>query len=87
MPVHSESSHATVPAAEVSDPGNAAAAKDLGEQLLAGQTPQQREIAEKIFDRLKAGADVDDVKELIGDLAWTATVDERRRQHERQASR
>lgn len=67
---------------ELTDAEVAAAGK-LGEALLAGQTPAQRDIAMRIFDRLKAGAEVDEVKDLIGDLSYTATADERRRERER----
>jgi hypothetical protein len=77
----------TARAVDLDEATVAAASRRLGEQLLAGQTPQQREIAEKIYDRLKAGADVDDIKDLIGDLAYTATADERRREQERYTDR
>lgn len=59
----------------------------LGDQLLAGQTDAQREIAGVIYRRLKAGDSVDDVKSLIGDLAYTATVDQRRRDQQWEAGR
>jgi hypothetical protein len=65
----------------------AAASRTLGEQLLAGQTPQQREIAERIYHRLRSGAEVDDIKDLIGDLSYTATADQRRREQERHTNR
>lgn len=42
---------------------------ELSERFLAGmalaQTPQQQEVAREIHDRLAAGAEVDDVKDLI----------------------
>jgi hypothetical protein len=72
---------------DLDDAEIAAASRSLGEQLLAGQTPQQREIAEQIYHRLRAGAEVDDIKDLIGDLAYTATVDQRRREQERHPNR
>jgi hypothetical protein len=64
-----------------------AASERLGDQLLAGQTDAQREIAGEIYRRLKAGDSVDDIKILIGDLAYTATVDQRRRDQQWEASR
>lgn len=45
------------------------------ERFLAGmalaQTPRQQEIARQIYDRMAAGADVDDVKPLIDQMART----------------
>jgi hypothetical protein len=45
------------------------------ERFVAGmalaQTPRQQEIARQIYDRLAAGADVDDVKGLIGKMVRT----------------
>ncbi|GDY33092.1 hypothetical protein [Gandjariella thermophila] len=53
--------------------------RQLGDQLLAGQTPQQQAIARRIFDDMRAGAEVDQVKDLIAELSRTATEDQRRR--------
>lgn len=47
----------------------------------------QREIAGEIGRRLKAGDSADDVKSLIGDLAYTATVGQRRRDQQWEAGR
>jgi hypothetical protein len=71
-----------LPARYESEPDEAARAEEFCAQLLAGQTPQQRAIAVKIFDRLKAGAEVAELKDLIGDLSKTATADEQRRKRE-----
>jgi hypothetical protein len=57
----------------------AARADRLGDELLAGRTPQQKEIADSIYQELKAGAHVDDIKHLIGRLSRTATEDARNR--------
>jgi hypothetical protein len=51
------------------DPNEQAAA--YARRLLADQTPAQAEIARKIYGRLKAGADVDDVRDLIEQLGAT----------------
>ncbi|MEV6058122.1 hypothetical protein [Streptomyces sp. NPDC052107] len=51
----------------------------LGDALLAGRSPQQEEIADRIYQELKAGAHVDDIKQLIGQLSRTATEDARSR--------
>lgn len=65
----------------VVDESVAAAAGAVGDEMLAGQTDEQQAIAGRIFERLKAGADVDDVKELIGDLSRTATAEQQRQEH------
>ncbi|MQY32537.1 hypothetical protein SRB17_04880 [Streptomyces sp. RB17] len=51
----------------------------LSDVLLTGRSPQQEEIADRIYQELKAGAQVDDIKHLIGQLSRTATEDARRR--------
>lgn len=51
------------------DPAAQAAA--YAERLLADQTPAQAEIARRIYGRMKAGADVDDVRDLIEQLSAT----------------
>ncbi len=43
----------------------------FADRLLDSQTPQQAAIARKIYDRLKSGAEVDDVKDLIDQLSAT----------------
>lgn len=53
----------------------AALADRLGDELLAGRTQEQDEIAGRIYEELKAGAQVDDIKHLIGQLSRTATED------------
>lgn len=57
----------------------AALADRLGDELMEGRTPQQQEIAGSIYQELKAGAHVDDIKHLIGKLSRTATEDARNR--------
>jgi hypothetical protein len=67
---------------EASDPKAAQVAslsRQLGDQFVAGQTPRQEAIARRIFDRMKAGANADDVKDLIAELSRTATEDQRNR--------
>lgn len=51
------------------DPTALAAA--YAQRLLADQTPAQAEIARRIYGRMKAGADVDDVRDLIEQLSAT----------------
>lgn len=57
----------------------------LGDELLAGRTDRQKEIAGKIYEQLKAGSDVDDIKHLIADLSRTASQDARIRDADRRA--
>lgn len=59
-----------------SNPRDQAAAprpSDIAAELAAGASSRQREIARNIYARLKAGADVEDVRPLIGDLSRAAT--------------
>lgn len=56
----------------------------FGEELLRGRTPRQEELARRIFERFKDGADVNDVKELIEQLCRTAAEDARYRDSTRQ---
>lgn len=51
----------------------------VADELLANQTPRQRELAQQIWDRLSAGDEVDDIRDLIADLSRTATEDAKRR--------
>jgi hypothetical protein len=57
----------------------AALADRFGGELLEGRTRQQQEITGRIYEELKAGAHVDDIKHLIGQLSRTATEDARNR--------
>lgn len=57
----------------------AAAGERVADEMLANQTPRQRELAERIFGELAGGAEVDDIKDLIGELSRTATQDARHR--------
>jgi hypothetical protein len=54
----------------------------FGARLLAEQTPEQKEIAGKIFTRMLAGADVDDVRDLIEQLSHTSR--KYQKEHEQQ---
>lgn len=58
---------------------------DIGDELAQGESPRQQQIAGEIYDQLKAGASVDDVKHLIGRLsqAATDTAAERKRRGDR----
>lgn len=47
--------------------------QDIGNEFAAGESPRQRQLAEDIYAQLKAGAGVDDVKHLIGQLSQAAT--------------
>jgi hypothetical protein len=53
-------------------PGDEGEAPELSERFLAGmelaRTPEQQEIARQIYQRLKDGDDVDDVKPLIEEM-------------------
>jgi hypothetical protein len=53
------------------------------DEMLANQTPRQKELAGLIWDRFVAGDDVDDVKDLIADLSRTATEDAEERREAR----
>jgi hypothetical protein len=44
----------------------------FGARLLAEQTPEQRAIAGQIFTRMMAGAEVEDVGDLIEQLSHTS---------------
>ncbi|AJT68793.1 hypothetical protein T261_7191 [Streptomyces lydicus] len=63
----------------------AEAADRLGEELLAGRTARQDELAHQIYEQLKAGSEVDDIKHLIGKLSRAATEDAQDRGAVRQA--
>lgn len=71
--------HEHDPAAEA----RAALADRFGDELLEGRTPRQDELAGRIYRELKAGAHVDDIKHLIGQLSRTASEDARNRGAER----
>jgi hypothetical protein len=59
----------------------------LDDELSAGGSPQQREIAQRIYTRLKDGASVDDVKDLIGELSRATTAQARNRRRGGRAPR
>lgn len=45
---------------------------DLETTLAAAGSPRQQELAQRIYARLKAGAQAEDIQDLISDLAHTA---------------
>lgn len=51
----------------------------LGEELAAGQTARQRELAGRIYQELRAGAPVEDIQHLIAKLHRTTVEDARDR--------
>ncbi|MFF4802699.1 hypothetical protein ACFY1U_30525 [Streptomyces sp. NPDC001351] len=65
----------------------AAQLAELGEELVAGQTWPQKEIAGRIYEELKAGAHVDDIKPLISQLRRTTIEDARDRGTDRRGRR
>lgn len=54
----------------------------IGQELMAGRSPRQAQLADAVYQRLAGGAAVDDVKDLITDLSRVATEDFRRRARE-----
>lgn len=54
----------------------------IGQELLAGRSPRQAQLADAVYQRLKDGAAVDDVKHMITDLSRVAREDFRRRARE-----
>jgi hypothetical protein len=54
----------------------------FGARLLAEQTPEQKAIAGQIFTRMMAGAEVEDVRDLIEQLSHTSRG--YRKEHEQQ---
>ncbi|GAA3843352.1 hypothetical protein GCM10022403_089150 [Streptomyces coacervatus] len=65
----------------------AAQLAELGEELVAGQTWRQKEIAGRIYQELKSGAHVDDIKPLISQLRRTTIEDARDRGTDRRGRR
>lgn len=57
----------------------------FGQEVLAQRGPRQRQLADAIYQRLRDGAEVDDVKHLIADLSRTAAEDHRSRKAGRRA--
>lgn len=51
----------------------AALSDQFGDELMAGRNEQQQAAARRIYEQLKAGAEVDDVKHLIADLSRAAS--------------
>lgn len=45
---------------------------DMDTVLAAAQSPRQQELARRIYAQLKAGAEADDIQDLISDLRRTA---------------
>ena len=63
----------------VSEARREAVAERMSRELLAGRSPQQRQLAGSIFQRLREGAEVEDIDHLIKDIHKTAVDDYRRR--------
>lgn len=63
----------------ISDARREAVAERMSRELLAGRSPQQRQLAGSIFKRLSEGAEVEDIDHLIKDIHKTAVDDYRRR--------
>lgn len=52
-----------------------AATDRLGDELLEGKTARQDEVTREIFEQLRAGSQVDDIKHLIARLSRAGTED------------
>jgi len=65
----------------------AAQLAELGEELVAGQTWRQKEIAGRIYQELRAGAHVEDIEHLITKLRRTTIEDARDRSTDRRGRR
>lgn len=59
-----------------------AALERIGQELLSGRSPRQARLADAVYQQLKNGARVEDVKHLIDDLSRVAREDFRRRARE-----
>ncbi|MEV6948538.1 hypothetical protein AB0N07_42800 [Streptomyces sp. NPDC051172] len=57
----------------------AARTSQLGDVMLDRRSAQQIELADQLYQQLKAGADVKDLKDLIGRWSRTSAADLRRR--------
>lgn len=55
------------------DPVSGQSAEVVSAVLSGAESSRQRELASRIYDRLKAGYDVDDLGSLIGELSQAAT--------------
>lgn len=49
----------------------------IASTMAARETPRQQELARRIYDRLKAGAEVDDVQDLITEMGQTMAEESR----------
>ncbi|RAG85424.1 hypothetical protein DN069_11645 [Streptacidiphilus pinicola] len=67
------------PAQGISDERREAVAERMSRELLEGRSPQQRQLAGSIFQRLREGAEVEDIDHLIKDIHKTGVDDFRRR--------
>ncbi|GAA2490251.1 hypothetical protein [Streptomyces longisporus] len=65
----------------------AAQLAELGEELVAGQTWRQKEIADRIYQELKGGAHVEDIEPLLTKLRRTTIEDARDRSTDRRGRR
>jgi hypothetical protein len=60
------------------DPANGGSVGIVSAALAGAESPRQREIASRIYDKLKAGYSVDDVAGLIGELSQAAAEQSQR---------
>jgi hypothetical protein len=70
------------PAEQPRDPREAQLAvrtSRLGDVMLGRRSPQQIQLADRLYRQLKAGTSVDDLKDLIGQWSRTSATDLRRR--------
>ncbi|MFD7105315.1 hypothetical protein ACWIG3_12290 [Streptomyces celluloflavus] len=64
----------------------AEAADRLGEELEGNKTARQEELTHEIYEQLKAGSEVDDIKHLIAQLSRAGTEDAANRQRGHRAT-
>lgn len=57
----------------------AARTSRLGDVMLSRRSPQQIQLADRLYQQLKAGADVEDLKDLIDQWSRTSASDLRTR--------
>lgn len=70
--------HQGHPGAEAAPGAAPSRPADVAAVLAAAGSPRQRELAGEIYARLKAGGDVDDVTDLIGELSRVASAPSQR---------
>ncbi|MCB5908379.1 hypothetical protein [Streptomyces pinistramenti] len=63
------------------DEARIAATDQIGDELLESKTARQDAVTEEIYEQLRAGSEVDDIKHLIAKLSRVATEDAADRQN------